>query len=127
MIGHEIGHVALRHGTNQASKSYMAQAPLAILGSLMGNNSVPAIVAQIRTSFAASSILLKYSRDDERQADLMGAQILYDASYDPRYVAQFFEKLDSKEEGRISSAVIPIRTTAYKISIPKSGGWADFG
>jgi beta-barrel assembly-enhancing protease len=99
VIGHEIGHVALRHGTNQASKSYLAQAPLAILGSLMGNNSVPAILAQIGTSFAASSILLKYSRDDERQADLMGAQILYDANYDPRYVAQFFEKLDSKGRG----------------------------
>jgi Zn-dependent protease with chaperone function len=99
VIGHEIGHVALRHGTNQASKSYLTQAPLAILGSFMGNNSVPAILAQIGTSFAASSILLKYSRDDERQADLMGAQILYDANYDPRYVAQFFEKLDSKGRG----------------------------
>ncbi len=99
VIGHEIGHVALRHGTNQASKSYLAQAPLAILGTFMGNNSVPAILAQVGTSFAASSILLKYSRDDERQADLMGAQILYDAGYDPRYVAQFFEKLDSKGRG----------------------------
>ena len=99
VIGHEIGHVALRHGTNQASKSYLAQAPLAILGTFMGNNSVAAILAQVGTSFAASSILLKYSRDDERQSDLMGAQILYDASYDPRYVAQFFEKLDSKGRG----------------------------
>ena len=78
VIGHEIGHVALRHGTNQASKSYLAQAPLAILGAFMGNNSVAAILAQIGTSFAANSILLKYSRDDERQSDLMGAQILYD-------------------------------------------------
>ena len=99
VIGHEIGHVALRHGTNQASKSYLAQAPLAILGTFMGNNSVPAILAQVGTSFAASSILLKYSRDDERQADLMGAQILYDAGYDPSYVARFFEKLDSKGRG----------------------------
>jgi beta-barrel assembly-enhancing protease len=99
VIGHEIGHVALRHGTNQASKSYLAQVPFAILSSFMGSNSVPAILAQVGTSFAASSILLKYSRDDERQADLMGAQILYDASYDPRYVAQFFEKLDSKGRG----------------------------
>ena len=99
VIGHEIGHVALRHGTNQASKSYLAQAPLAILGTFMGNNSVPAILAQVGTSFAASSILLKYSRDDERQSDLMGAQILYDAGYDPSYVAQFFEKLDSRGKG----------------------------
>lgn len=99
VIGHEIGHVALRHGTNQASKSYLAQAPLAILSSVIGSNSVPAILAQIGTSFTANSILLKYSRDDERQADLLSAQILYDAGYDPRYVASFFQKLDSGGRG----------------------------
>lgn len=99
VIGHEIGHVALRHGTNQASKQYLAQAPLAILGSFVGSNSVGAILAQIGTSFTTNSILLKYSRDDERQADLMGTQILYDTDYDPRYVASFFEKLGSRERG----------------------------
>ncbi len=99
VIGHEIGHVAMRHGTNQASKSYLAQAPLALLGAFAGSNSVPAILAQIGTSFAANSILLKYSRDDERQSDLLGAQILYDAGYDPRYVAQFFEKLETGNRG----------------------------
>ena len=96
VIAHEIGHVALRHGTNQASKSYLAQAPLAILGAFMGENSVGAILAQIGTSFAANSILLKYSRDDERQSDLMSAQILYDAKYDPNFTANFFKKLESK-------------------------------
>jgi len=96
VIGHEIGHVALRHGTNQASKSYLAQAPLAILGSFLGSNSVGAILAQIGTGFAVNSVLLKYSRDDERQADLIGTQILYDASYDPDYMAQFFTKLGTK-------------------------------
>ncbi len=94
VIGHEIGHVALRHGTNQASKQYLAQAPLAILGGFLGSNSVGAILAQIGTGFALNSVLLKYSRDDERQADLMGAQILYDTGYDPQYVAKFFEKLE---------------------------------
>ena len=99
VIGHEIGHVALRHGTNQASKAYLAQAPLAILGAFMGGSSAAAILAQIGTSFAANSILMKYSRDDERQSDLMGAQILYDTNYDPRYVSSFFEKLDSGGRG----------------------------
>ena len=63
VMAHEIGHVALRHGTNQASKTYLAQAPLAILGGLLGRNkSVGAIIAQIGTGFAVNSILLKYSR-----------------------------------------------------------------
>src|SRR5438132_7504275 len=40
VMAHEIGHVALRHGTNQASKAYIAQAPLSILGGVLGSNSV---------------------------------------------------------------------------------------
>ena len=58
-----------------------------------------AILAQIGTEFAVNSVFLKYSRDDERQADLMGTQILFDSNYDPRYMAKFFEKLDSKGRG----------------------------
>jgi hypothetical protein len=99
VIGHEIGHVALRHGTNQATKAYAAKFPLVLLGGILGKNSFLSAIAQIGTGFTLNSILLKYSRDDERQADLMGAQILYDAGYDPRYMASFFEKLDTKGQG----------------------------
>ncbi|RPH28889.1 hypothetical protein EHM92_09845, partial [bacterium] len=94
VIAHEISHVALRHGTNQASKAYIAQVPLAILGGVAGD-SVAGVLAQIGGGFAANSVLLKYSRDAERQADLMGAQILHDAGYDPRAMSQFFQKLQS--------------------------------
>lgn len=98
VIGHEIGHVALRHGTNQATKRYAAQFPLALLGGLLGN-STGSLIAQLGAGFAANSVLLKYSRDDERESDLLGAQILHDAGYDPRYLATFFEKLEGKERG----------------------------
>jgi predicted Zn-dependent protease len=93
VIGHEIGHVALRHGTNQATKQYIAQVPLAILGGTLGSKSIGAIAAQVGGGVLANCLLLKYSRDDERQSDLMGTQILFDSGYDPNYVAQFFEKL----------------------------------
>jgi Zn-dependent protease with chaperone function len=95
VIGHEIAHVALRHGTNQASKAYAAQAPLALLGGIVGSGSVAGVLTQIGAGFAANSVLLKYSRDAERQADIIGTQILYDNDYDPRAIAQFFEKLES--------------------------------
>ena len=65
VIAHEIGHVALRHGTHQASTAYVAQAPLAILGGVLGSNSVGGVLAQLGVSFATSSLLLKYSRDVE--------------------------------------------------------------
>jgi Zn-dependent protease with chaperone function len=100
VIAHEIAHVALRHGTNQASKSYVAQAPLAILGGLLGSNSVGGILTQLGISFAASSILLKYSRDAETQADLMGTQLLYDSGYDPKAMVEFFEKIQAESKGR---------------------------
>jgi beta-barrel assembly-enhancing protease len=99
VIGHEIGHVALRHGTNQASKAYLAQAPLAVLGGVVGSNSIGALMAQLGTGFAMNSVLLKYSRDAERQADIMGAQIVFDSNYDPQYLSEFFRKLQSKGGG----------------------------
>ena len=60
VLAHEISHVALRHGTNQASKASAAQLPLAILGGLIGSNSTKAALAQLGASFAVNSILLKY-------------------------------------------------------------------
>jgi len=102
VMAHEIGHVVLRHGTNQVSKAYVAQAPLSILGGVLGSNSVGAVLAQLGVGFAANSILLKYSRDAERQADLMGTQILFDTGYDPKAMVQFFEKIQAESKGRAS-------------------------
>lgn len=93
VMAHEISHVALRHGTNQASKSSVAQMPLAILGGLLGQDSTGAALAQLGAGFTVNSILLKYSRDAESQADIMGTQILFDAGLDPRAMGQFFQKI----------------------------------
>jgi Zn-dependent protease with chaperone function len=101
VLGHEIAHVALRHGTNQASKAYIAQAPLAIFGGLFGGGSgVGSILTQLGIGFGANSLFLKFSRDAERQADLLGAQILFDAGYDPTGMTEFFEKLAAESGGR---------------------------
>jgi beta-barrel assembly-enhancing protease len=100
VMAHETSHVALRHGTNQASKASAAQVPLAILGGLLGSNSTGAALAQLGAGFTLNSIMLKYSRSDETQADVMGTQILYDSAYDPRAMAQFFEKLMAQSKGK---------------------------
>jgi beta-barrel assembly-enhancing protease len=99
VLAHEIAHVALRHGTNQASKASAAQVPLAILGGMLGADSTKAAVAQLGASFALNSVLLKYSRAAESQADILGTQILFDAGYDPRAMAQFFEKIEAEQKG----------------------------
>jgi hypothetical protein len=99
VMAHETAHVALRHGTNQASKASAAQLPLAILGGLLGSESTGAALAQLGAGFTVNSILLKYSRDAERQADLLGTQMLSDAGYDPRAMGQFFQKLMTQNPG----------------------------
>jgi len=100
VMAHEIGHVVMRHGTNQVSKAYLAQAPLAILGGVLGSNSIGSVLGQLGVSFGLNSLFLKYSRDAESQADLMGTQILYDSGYDPRAMVEFFEKIQKESKGR---------------------------
>jgi len=93
VIGHEIGHVVMRHGTNQASKAYATRMPLAILGGMLGRNSIGAVMAQLGIGFGTNSIILHYSRAAESQSDVIGTQILYEMGYDPKQMANFFEKL----------------------------------
>jgi len=101
VMAHETSHVALRHGTNQATKAQLTSVPFAILGGMVGGNSMGGLLAQLASSFSLNSILLKYSRTDESQADVMGTQILYDTGYDPRAMAQFFEKLGAETKGKL--------------------------
>ena len=100
VMAHETSHVALRHGTNQATKAQLTSVPFAILGAMAGGNAATSLLAQLAGSFSLNSILLKYSRTDESQADVMGTQILYDSGYDPRAMAQFFEKLNAESKGK---------------------------
>ena len=93
VIAHEISHVALRHSTNQASKSMLAQAPLAILGGVISGG-VLGQLAQMGIGFGLQSTFLKFSRSAEKQADEQGAQMLYDAGYDPKAMADFFSVLE---------------------------------
>ena len=94
VIGHEIGHVVMRHSTNQASKQMMAQLPLAVLGGKLGGGMIGQL-AQLGIGFGVGSMFMKYSRDAENQADLVGAGIIHDAGYNPQAMVDFFQKLAS--------------------------------
>jgi predicted Zn-dependent protease len=102
VIAHEIGHIVLRHGTHQISKAYALQVPASTLGAI-GRTSIAAVLARIGGGFTASSILLKNPLEAERQADLMGTQIIYDARYDPEAAARVFEKLANESKGMTTS------------------------
>lgn len=99
VMGHELSHVALRHGTAQASKAQLAQGAVGIFGGLFGGTTGGALLTQ-GAALGVGSLMLRYSRADETQADVMGTQVIYDLGYDPRAMAQFFEKLEQESKGK---------------------------
>ena len=96
VMGHEMSHVILRHGTNQASKAQLIQLP-AVLASQAAGGSMLGKLTQAGIGLGANSVLLKFSRGAESQADLMGSHLMAESGYDPIQMARFFEKLN--EEG----------------------------
>lgn len=92
VMGHEMAHVVLRHGTNQASKAQLIQLP-ALLGSQVAGGSMLGKLAQAGIGLSANGVLLKFSRSAENQADLMGSHLIAEAGYDPVQMARFFQEL----------------------------------
>jgi beta-barrel assembly-enhancing protease len=94
VMAHELSHVILRHGTAQATKGQKAQIGAIagqILGAIIGGRE-GAYIAQ-GSELLAGGFMLKYSRDYERQADLLGAQLMAQSGYDPRQMASMFETI----------------------------------
>ncbi len=95
VLGHEMGHVMLRHGTNQASKANLIQIPAMIAGGLFDRGGMMGQLAQLGIGLGANSVLLKFSRTAENDADLFGARLVHKAGYNPVELARFFEKLEA--------------------------------
>ena len=96
VLAHEISHVALRHGTHQASKAYLAQAGISILGGILGGRVGQGAAGIINTvgGIGLNALFLKYSRDLETQADVRGSQILAASGYSPVDMINFFQALE---------------------------------
>ena len=98
VMAHEISHVALRHGTAQATKSqkYGTLAAIAgIAGAIVTRN--PNVGQLAQAPFAV--YLLKFSREYETEADILGSQIMAQAGYDPRDLANMFRTLEQQGGG----------------------------
>lgn len=106
VLAHELSHVVLRHGTNQASKA-QGIALIATLGGAMagGGGSLLGNLAQLGIGLGANSVLMKYSRGAESDADLLGMHAMAKSGYDPLEMARFFEKLQA-EAGRGNSKLV---------------------
>lgn len=97
VIAHELSHVALRHGTAQATKATPYEVGTiagAILGAIVGGNA-GTLIAQ-GTQFGLGTAFMRYSREYEKQADLEGSQIMARAGYDPRDMANMFRTIEQQ-------------------------------
>ena len=94
VMAHEIAHVALRHGTKQATKGTAAQTGLGILAQILGRNDRKAgQIAGVVGGLGLNAAFLHFSRDAEREADQEGARMMARAGYDPMAMASFFDLL----------------------------------
>src|SRR5688572_9389419 len=103
VLAHEIAHVALRHGTHNASKAYLSQAGLGILGGLLGDGGSSSQIINAVGGFGLNALFLKYSRRAETEADIIGTQIMTRAGYNPADMASFFETLQRADSRRSAS------------------------
>src|SRR4030095_10354400 len=117
-MAHAWSHVLLRHGTANATKAQGAQIGAiagAIAGAVIGGGWGQVI--QQGSQFGLGTWLMKYSREYEKQADLVGAQIMARAGYDPRDLAGMFETIAKQGGGSppqwLSSHPNPGNRTQY--------------
>jgi Zn-dependent protease with chaperone function len=102
VMAHELSHVLLRHGTANATKAQnpwlqIGQMAGAVGGAVVGGSAGSAIMQGSQLGLGA--VLLRYSRDYEKQADLLGSQIMARAGYDPRALAHMFETIERETKG----------------------------
>jgi beta-barrel assembly-enhancing protease len=96
VMGHEIAHVAARHGTKTATKGELMQLatiPVMILVpyGMAGYGIYEGLNLAIPMSY------LKFTRDAEKEADFLGLQYMYKSGYDPNAFVSFFEKIEAEE------------------------------
>lgn len=97
VLAHEVAHVALRHGTRQATKGTAAQAGLSVLQRILGrNDNETGKIVGVVGGIGLNAAFLKFGRDDEREADRVGAEMMAKAGYDPEDMARFFDLLASQ-------------------------------
>ena len=97
VMAHELSHVILRHGTAQATKGQKFQIGAIagqVLGAIVGGRA-GSVISQ-GSQVGLGVYFLKYGREYEREADLLGAQIMAHAGYDPRHMANMFRTIEQQ-------------------------------
>lgn len=97
VLGHEIAHAVAKHSAEQMSTQLRQQYGTQILTQIVGQKNaalgeLTSLVSQVGFSFAN----LKYSRENETEADVMGLIFMAMAGYDPQLAIPFWERMAAK-------------------------------
>ena len=100
VMAHELSHVALRHGTAQATKAqkYGVLAGILGVGGAILGGPAGSVLGQ-GGQLAVGAYFLRFSREYETEADLLGARIMANAGYDPRDLANMFRTIEQQGGG----------------------------
>jgi predicted Zn-dependent protease len=120
VMAHEMGHVACRHSTNQLTKAYGLELMLSML---LGKNQNQWV--QIASGLASGLIDLKFSRNDEYEADKCAVTYTYPTDWDARGVADFFNRMETQTSTPVFLSTHPAdkdRVEKVKAEWSKLGG-----
>lgn len=98
VLGHEIGHVTARHGAERMSKGVMA-AVLGVALDATTHDSKNHDLVLAAYGLGAGGAMLKFSRNNETEADLIGIRYAAKAGYDPRAAVTFWKKMEKEKKG----------------------------
>ncbi|TCJ18960.1 peptidase M48 [Flaviaesturariibacter flavus] len=107
VLGHETGHVTARHSVIQQRNQILGQA--GVLATVIVNPNLGQ-VAQT-ASQGLGLLMLKFSRDDERQADELGVEYSTKMGYDAKHMAAFFQTLQRETQSHGGSTLPPFLST----------------
>jgi len=130
VLAHEMSHVALRHGAAQIGKQQTWGALFGLAGAAVGAVTTDANgqcgllcqLGELGTGIGGSSVLMKFSRGYERDADLNGARMMASSGYDPIQLPRFFEKLEATS----GTAAAPKGLALWMSSHPATGSRVQY-
>ncbi|MFC4872694.1 M48 family metallopeptidase [Negadavirga shengliensis] len=100
VMGHEVAHAIANHARERMSQGMVANGLLGGLQAAMGQN--PSLTQTIflqAVGFGGQVGMLKFSRDQELEADQLGLIFMSIAGYDPREAPEFWERMNARAEG----------------------------
>jgi hypothetical protein len=108
IIAHEIAHAAARHGTQQLSRQWLVQAPASLLAGLSENASWKDQLKSLGISLSPHPSFLRYSSNQEIEANRIAVQILFKSVYSPYALPAILEKINglATAESRVLPAYV---------------------